>query len=209
MSAGKTVSIPAPNMQVAAFRIRGVSPYVACKFSEKAKNQIRETQAAGSTAKSKRKREPKDFSQLFEQAIHRSRDGWAGMPASCFRNAAISACRIVNFKMTLGRLGLFVEPDGFDRDSGEPLVRIEGEPRQHESMVRLATGVADLRVRAMWEQWSADVRIRFDADMFTLQDVANLLSRVGAQVGVGEGRPDSKNSAGMGWGLFELEGAPQ
>jgi len=130
------------------------------------------------------------------------------MPASCFRNAMISACRLVNFKMTLGRLGIFVEPDGFDRESGEPLVRIDGEPRQHESMVRLVTGVADLRVRAMWEQWGADVRIRFDADMFTLQDVANLLARVGAQVGIGEGRPDSKNSAGQGWGLFQLEAEP-
>jgi hypothetical protein len=26
----------------------------------------------------------------------------------------------------------------------------------------------------------------------------------GMQVGIGEGQPDSKNSAGMGWGLFEL-----
>jgi len=29
--------------------------------------------------------------------------------------------------------------------------------------------------------------------------------RVGQQVGICEGRPDSKNSAGMGWGLFTLE----
>jgi len=33
-----------------------------------------------------------------------------------------------------------------------------------------------------------------------------LLARVGMQVGIGEGRPDSKNSAGMGWGLFEVVG---
>jgi len=37
--------------------------------------------------------------------------------------------------------------------------------------------------------------------------VTNLLSRVGMQVGIGEGRPFSKNSAGMGWGTFELEGS--
>jgi len=28
---------------------------------------------------------------------------------------------------------------------------------------------------------------------------------VGLQVGIGEGRPDSKNSAGMGWGMFTIE----
>jgi hypothetical protein len=27
---------------------------------------------------------------------------------------------------------------------------------------------------------------------------------VGRQVGIGEGRPDSRNSCGMGWGLFEI-----
>ena len=37
------------------------------------------------------------------------------------------------------------------------------------------------------------------------QDVTNLLMRVGQQVGIGEGRPDSKNSAGMGWGTFNVE----
>ena len=49
------------------------------------------------------------------------------------------------------------------------------------------------------------VRIRYDADMFAQEDIYNLMMRVGQQVGIGEGRPDSKNSAGMGWGLFDLD----
>jgi hypothetical protein len=40
--------------------------------------------------------------------------------------------------------------------------------------------------------------------MFSLDDISNLLMRVGLQVGLGEGRPDSKKSAGMGWGTFEI-----
>jgi hypothetical protein len=35
-------------------------------------------------------------------------------------------------------------------------------------------------------------------------DVTNLMQRVGQQVGIGEGRNDSKMSAGMGWGCFTL-----
>jgi hypothetical protein len=46
--------------------------------------------------------------------------------------------------------------------------------------------------------------VSFDADQFALGDIGNLLVRVGMQVGIGEGRPDSKKSAGMGWGLFEV-----
>jgi hypothetical protein len=70
--------------------------------------------------------------------------------------------------------------------------------------VRNETGVVDLRVRPMWREWEAVVRINFDADQFTLTDITNLLQRVGMQVGLGEGRPDSRKSAGLGWGTFQL-----
>jgi hypothetical protein len=40
--------------------------------------------------------------------------------------------------------------------------------------------------------------------MLTADDVTNLINRVGLQVGIGEGRPDSKDSAGIGLGLFEI-----
>mgnify|MGYP001580518047 FL=1 len=59
----------------------------------------------------------------------------------------------------------------------------------------------------MWrEGWEARVRIRYDGDQFSLADVSNLLARAGLQVGVGEGRADSKNSAGIGWGFFAMKG---
>jgi hypothetical protein len=57
----------------------------------------------------------------------------------------------------------------------------------------------------MWRQWTSKVRVAYDADQFTLQDVTNLMSRVGLQVGIGEGRPDSRDSAGLGWGTFKLD----
>lgn len=202
----ESVSIKPPNFQTAVFRIVGTAPYVQNKFSQKAREQMRSTQEAGSTSRSKRAREAKDFQAAYEGATHRTAEGWAGIPAPAFRNAMISACRTVGFKMTLAKLSVFVEADGFDIDDGTPLVRIiNGEPRYHESLVRLQTGVADIRARPMWEPgWEAEIRITFDADQFTLADVSNLLMRVGMQVGVGEGRPDSKNSAGMGWGTFIL-----
>jgi len=49
------------------------------------------------------------------------------------------------------------------------------------------------------------VVVNFDADQFTVQDVTNLMQRVGMQVGIGEGRPDSRDSAGLGWGTFCLK----
>jgi len=197
--------ISAPNFKTVELVLRGTAPYVQLAFGEKARNVMREKQAAGSTAKKGKKREAKDFDAAFEEALHRSREGWCGIPAGAIRNAMVAACSIVDFHMTKAKKAIFIEADGFDAAEGTPLVRINGEPRHVEHCVRNATGVADIRVRAMYDEgWTATIRVRFDADMFTVADVANLVMRAGLQVGIGEGRPSSKNSCGMGWGTFEV-----
>ncbi|MCK8238773.1 hypothetical protein LW987_17560, partial [Erwinia amylovora] len=58
--------------------------------------------------------------------------------------------------------------------------------------------------RPQYRDWAAKLRIKFDRQQFKPVDMANLISRVGEQVGIGAGRPDSKQSAGCGWGTFEL-----
>ena len=153
----------------------------------------------------RKKRAARDFDADFQGARHISHDGWDGIHAAAFRNGMISACRLVGFKMTIAKLAVFVDPDGFDVVDGVPLVRIHGpEPVKRVMHTRNATGVIDLRARPAWDKWSCNLRVSHDADQFSAADVANLLSRVGAQVGVGEGRPDSRSSAGMGFGMFRL-----
>lgn len=200
------IKISAPNIREAKFLIRGTAPLVVHKFSAKAKAMIRQKQEAGSLANKGKSKSAKDFEEVFQGARHISTEGWDGIPAAAFRAGIISACRLVGFKMTLAKLSIFVAADGFDETEGTPLVRIlsPAEPERNESMVRLATGVCDISVRPMWRYWGAELRIQYDADQFTADDVRNLLARVGAQVGVCEGRPDSKSSAGCGWGTFEL-----
>lgn len=199
------VQIKPANIQQAVFKIKGTAPYVQARFSAKAMQAMKEKMLAGSTAKGKKVREARNFDEDFEQAKHVSEQGWVGIPASSFRQAIISACRLVGFRMTLAKLSVFVAADGFDRVDGIPLIKLQaGEPERTEMAVRNATGVADIRVRPMWREWAADVKVSYDADQFTLQDVTNLMQRVGMQVGIGEGRPDSRDSAGLGWGTFTL-----
>ena len=78
------------------------------------------------------------------------------------------------------------------------------ESETDTSHVRNATGVVDVRSRAMYKKWASKLRVRYDADQFTAQDVYNLIARVGVQVGICEGRPDSKSSPGCGWGTFRI-----
>jgi hypothetical protein len=201
----KSVQIKAPNLRVATFQIHGTAPLVIHRFSAKVKQQMKQKMEEGKSAGSKKNREPKDTDDTFNEARYVSKDGWDGFHAASVRNAMISACRLVNFKMTLAKLSIFVVADGWDKTEPQiPLIRIIGKPVKQEDMARVETGQPYVTVRAAYHDWSARVRIRWDADQFSLSDISNLLSRVGMQVGIGEGRPDSKNSAGMGWGLFEL-----
>lgn len=207
-AASQTVTIKPPNFGIAEFRVHGLAPLVIHRFSAKTKQQMKEKMETGKPSSSKRNREAQSTDDLYENARYRSAEGWDGFNASSIRAAMISACRLVGFKMTLAKLSLFVEADGVDAAEPQiPLIRITGQPTKQEDMARVETGQPYVTVRAAYHDWSAKIRIRFDADQFTLQDVTNLMSRVGMQVGLGEGRPDSKNSAGMGWGLFSIETA--
>jgi hypothetical protein len=207
MAEKKEVIIEAPKFEVVKVTIVGDTKLVLHKFSQKAREQIKAKQMLGSVAKKGMKREPKDFDALYQGALYKAKEGWYGFPATSIRKAMVSACKLVGFHMTKGKLGVFVEADGFDESSGTPLIKItKGQPYKHEDYVRLETGVCDICARPMWDEgWEAVVRIRYDADMFSREDVMNLLLRAGMQVGVGEGRPDSKDSCGCGWGTFQIK----
>jgi hypothetical protein len=204
---GIHVTIPAPNIKTVTFHVVGTAPMVVHRFSHKVKTQMIQKMEAGSTARKGQKREAANLEEMYNEARYISKDGWDGFNASAVRNSMISACRLVGFKMTLAKLSLFVIQDGWDAKEPEiPLVRIIGKPRRLESRANVETGQAYITIRPCYDKWEADVKIRYDADQFTVADIANLLSRVGTQVGWCEGRPDSKNSAGMGWGTFVVQG---
>lgn len=204
MTKATQVIITAPNIATAEIKIRGTAPLVQNKFSHKSAKKMLDAQMAGSTARSKKTREARDIEADYKGAMHLTSDGRYGVPAPAFRSAMISACRLVGFQMTKAKLSIFVDPDDFDAEDGSPLVYLDGEPEINQSHVRLESGVASIAIRPMWRKWSATVRVRFDEDQFTITDVYNLFSRAGIQVGIGEGRPDSKKSHGMGWGTFEI-----
>jgi hypothetical protein len=202
----EVVLVKAPNFGVAEFEIKGLAPLVIHRFSQKTKEQMKQKMETGKASGSRKNREARATDDLFNEARYKSKEGWDGFHAGAIRLALISACRLVGYKMTLAKLSVFVEPDGWDSlEPQVPLIRIYGEPVKQEDMARVETGQPYVTVRAAYHGWSAKVRIRFDQDQFTITDVSNLLSRVGLQVGIGEGRPDSKRSAGMGWGLFAVE----
>lgn len=203
---GVAVIKPA-NIVRTTLRVRGTAPLVINNFSFKARQKMMADMATPKSAKKARtERPPRDYDDDFMQARHISTEGWDGIACPAFRAAMIDACRTVGLVMTKAKMSVFVLPDGFDEKDGTPLVRIDAdEPERTESLVRNDNGSADIRIRPMWREWAANVTVEFDADMITPDSVVNLLDRAGRQVGVGEGRPFSKNSVGQGWGTFTVE----
>jgi hypothetical protein len=202
-----TLAIAPPNFQSAKVKLIGKTPLVMNRMSSMSRQNMIAKQESGSRANKGAKRDPKDFDRVFKGAMHIASEGWHGFPASALRAGMISACRLVGFKMTIAKLSVFVDPaDGIDAEDGQPLIRIIGnEPVRRDLPVKLADGSTDILPRPFYLDWSAEPTITWDADQFSAADVVNLLSRVGLQCGIGAGRPDSKNSTGMGWGTFRVE----
>jgi hypothetical protein len=202
----QTVTITAPNFGYAEFPIGG-EILVVHRFSAKLKNEMTQKMAAGPVARGRKIHPAKDIEATFNEARYVSPEGWDGFHAAAIRNSMISACRMVpGLTMVKGKLSFFCIADGHDAAEPQiPLVRIYGEAVRQEDQARVETGSAYVSIRAAYHDWRAKVRIRWDADMHTLTDVTHLLARAGMQVGICEGRPDSPNSCGMGWGLFSLE----
>jgi hypothetical protein len=206
----QNIVISRPVFKTAVFKITGTAPLVIHRISKKLEGEFLDKIRLGSKPAGKKKFAPQDPDEICDAGRYYGEtngERWEGFNAAAIRCALISACRLCNFKMTIAKMSVFCVADG--RDILNPLyslVRIHGDSKRSEMMARTETGVAMLTIRPMYFPWSADVRLRWDASQFSIEDLANLLMRAGQQVGIGEGRPDSKNSAGMEWGLFEVAG---
>ena len=196
------ITISPPRFETIQVIIRGIAPLVIERFSKKAELMMK--MAEGKSSSSKKTRKARDYDAEAEDARYRSEEGWEGVNVAAFRAACISACRLIGFKMTIAKLSLFVEADGYDKNDGIPMIRVYGESRTFTQHTRNATGVVDVRSRPQYRDWTCRLRIKFDRDQLSPEGVINLISRAGQQVGIGAGRPDSKQSAGCGWGTFEI-----
>lgn len=198
------IEIQPPNFKAITLRIEGSAPLMLHKFSEKMRKQIEEKQTA--TSKTTAKRAPKDYAAEFHAARYLDGKKRDGVPAGAIRAAMIAACRTVDgLPMTKAKGAFFIVAQGHDVTDGTPLVLIQGKPKHDTRPVRLESGVADMRNRPRYDDWACDLTIQYDADMLSANDVANLLARAGAQVGIGELRPQGPNSYGGDFGTWHVK----
>lgn len=189
----EVVNIERPNFEVLGATIKGTSPLIVSKFSEKAKKQILDKQMK-KAAKKKESRKPE---KEFEAAKYLTSDGKDGFPALCVKLAMVDSARFVDgVPATVLRGTVFVVPD--DMETG--LVYIKSRKcKMVEDVVRLQ-GMgrpADLRFRPYYYDWSMKLSIKYDKDILSREQVMNLLARAGVSNGLGEWRPERNGQFGM------------
>jgi hypothetical protein len=181
--AKKTVSVMDFKIQSVEIPIIGISPLIVHKFSEKAKKQIEDKQQGKAQNSKRERRNPQED---YEGAKHISSDGWEGFPAAGFKAAIIRAAKVTGMVMKDTQTALFVEADC----PYTQLVKIEGECRLREDMVRIGMGSADVRYRPEYPEWKAVLRITYNEGILSLDQVFQLVKTAGFFCGIGEMRPE-------------------
>jgi len=188
MAKTTAIEIPAINIQEIQLTLIGDSSLICHRWSEKAKQEMRDKQMK----KAQKAKEAKDPDKLFQESLYpmpRSKPTKYGFPAIAFKAAAVGACRSIDgLNMTTARTVFHVV--------GE-LVPIYGEPSIREDMVRIGQGTADIRYRGEFKKWHTILNITYNADVFSPEQLLNLFQIAGYAQGIGEWRPEKNGSHGM------------
>jgi hypothetical protein len=195
------IELPRLRIETAQLRIVGDSSLVVHKWSEKAKEEMRAKQMK-KAKKAKEAKDPwRDFCESMywltpmpENPTQEDVDAARfGFPSVAFKSAAVDACSHVDGVTKVEARGAFHLLGDF--------VEIEGRPVMREDLVRVGMGTADLRYRAEFNPWAATLTIQYNANVLSVDQIANLFNTAGFAIGVGEGRPQRDYV----WGRFHVE----
>jgi hypothetical protein len=207
--------------EMLALQIIGVRPLIVHAWDAKTQREMIAKQM-GLTNKGPKNR-TRDPKAEFEATLYRIPEelgGGYGVPAAAFKQCFVDACRHTDLKMT-ETVGAFhvrgVEVDlppislqefGSDLNLGTKsmeMIPIFGdEPEMRTDMVRLESGVADIRFRAWFRNWYCIVPVQIAKGSMTVKQVADLANRAGFHCGICEWRPFSKKSKNGSYGMFRV-----
>lgn len=185
----KGISIPKPDIKIVEVTITGKTPLIYHKWAEKAKRQIRDKQQKVA----KTGREIRDPKQEYEDSFYTNKAGKIAFPGGSIKKAMVGAARsLETIPMTLIRAAIFVKGDE------EGLIEVQYKEKvMREDMVRVGKGSADLRYRGELRGWTMTFNIEYNASIFSVEMVLNLLETAGFSQGLGEWRPERNGDFGQ------------
>lgn len=191
------VSIPAIEIKMFTVKLVGDSPLIVHAWSEKAKKEMLDKQMK-KASKGKAAKDPfKDYvdslywltkkpENITQDEVEHAKFGF---PAVAFKACAVSAA------YRGGIVGNKVSTNSAFHIMGD-MIEIIGIPEIREDMVRIAMTV-DIRYRGEFKNWSANLNIRYNANVISMEQIINYLNLGGFGVGIGEWRAEKGGSFGM------------
>jgi hypothetical protein len=180
-----TLEVAPERIEVKRIRLRiiGDSPLITHAWSAKAKQMMLDKQMK----RGKQAKEAKDPEQDYQESIYHLPDGGCGFPAIGIKACAIRGAKSLGMVMSDMRAAFHIEGD---------LLRIEGEPRPREDMVRVGMGTADIRYRAEFPDWAILLTIAYNARTISVEQIVAMLDAGGFGTGIGEWRPEKDGQFG-------------
>lgn len=210
------IELFALDMRTVPVRIVGDTPLIAHAWSEKAKREMLETQMQVTKTKKKEPRRPfqdfvdaaywitekpeadtdEELQAKFAEAVKNGAK-W-GFPVTAIKQAANSAAYRLKWYKSIAELrGVFF----LQSEYGELAEIKGGVPKMREDMTKIGQGTADLRYRPMFENWSMELILKYNASAISLEQLLNNLNAGGQTCGIGEWRCERDGDFGM----FHLE----
>ena len=212
----ETIEIRPLDIRTATLRIVGDTPLIMHAWSEKAKRMMLEAQQGKSKGKKKPIKNPVDdfiqsaywltgkpeyaddateeeCTRAFDEAI--ANGATFGFPVTAIKQAAISAAyRLGWVKNQMGLRGAF-----FIKGDQNGMVQIHSDvPEMREDMVKVGLGTADIRYRAQFNNWWAELNISYNSSGgFSLENIVNAINAGGYVCGLGEWRPERDGDYGQ------------
>jgi len=193
-----TISINRLEVRTLEIPIKGKTPVIPHKWSEKSKRMMPGHPDKPTEKVTKEKRKPIEEA---EACLYKIGKTGIGLPATAFKAAIVDACRLFEKpSMVEAKQILFVEGEG-----PEQLVKIDFKKKElHEDTPRNANGSADLRYRYYLLDWSARIRVRYLPTIITRESILALVDAAGLG-GIGDWRPSAPKSKTGTYGTWQID----
>lgn len=194
-------------LQKIVFTLVGDTPLLVHKFSEKARAQMLAKQMGKHQPKKEHKVPFEDFcgsmywidprmpEHPVEEDVARAAFGF---PVIAFKAAAVTACTSIGgITKVLARQSFSVIGDSIDPETQKQLLRIysENPPFKSEEAVKVGM-TTDIRYRGQFDPWRVHLPVKYNKNVISAEQLANMLNTAGFGVGIGEWRPERDGMLG-------------
>lgn len=200
-SAKAAIVLPPLNLARLTATIVGDTSLICHTWSQKARLEM----LAKQTKKAQQAKEAKDPVQDFRDSLYKIETGGYGFPSVAIKDAMVTAVTSVSgLTKVAARQSFRVVGERSDvRAAYESVIIrqnlvpiISPEPMMREDMVRVGMGTADIRYRGEFFPWAMRFQIGYNANLFSAEQLLNLLNVAGFGVGIGEWRAERNGESG-------------